>query len=111
MTRSTKVGTASTTAYMGGSCHGADFDSSGATESSTGAIQFVLSEGRRHNDILVTQLTSPTNSIGSFSLSATDLKQIKQWDTPERIKGGAPIREPFVCQFGRFLGISVQLPR
>jgi hypothetical protein len=75
----TGTGTALSTGYTGGSCHGADFDSSGATETSTGAVQFVLTEGGRRNDILVTQLTNSTNSIGGFSLSATDLKQ-----TPHR---------------------------
>jgi hypothetical protein len=73
----TGVGTASSTGYTGGSCNGADFDSSGATEISSGTIQFVLSEGGRRNDVLVTQLTDPTNSISSFSLIATDLKQTR----------------------------------
>jgi hypothetical protein len=37
------------------------------------------------------------------SLSATDLKQIKQWDTPERIKGGLPLGSPLFVNSDGFL--------
>lgn len=72
--RATGVGTISFIGYTGGSCNGASFDSSGATEASTGTIQFVV-VNKKHIEILVTQLTSPTNSIASPQISGTDLKQ------------------------------------
>jgi hypothetical protein len=76
----TGVGTASTTGYTGGSCNGASFDSSGATETSTGTIQIVVTEGGKRNEVLVTQDTGvPVSDLASVQLSGTDLKQ-----TPHR---------------------------
>ncbi|MBV8891845.1 MAG: hypothetical protein JO266_07730 [Acidobacteria bacterium] len=75
----TGVGTASTTGYSGGSCNGADFDSSGATETSTGTIQIVVVEAGKRNEILQTELTGfPVSDIASPQISGTDLKQTRR---------------------------------
>ena len=71
----TGIGTASYTGYSGGSCNGASFDSSGATEIASGTLQFVVTEGGKQVEITFTQLTNPTSSLGSVSLFDTDLKQ------------------------------------
>jgi hypothetical protein len=71
----TGIGTASYTGYSGGSCHGASFDSRGATDIASGSLQFVVTEGGRRVEITFTQLTNPTKSLGSVSLFDTDLKQ------------------------------------
>jgi hypothetical protein len=63
------------TAYSGGSCTGATFDSRGATEEVTGTLEFVVTEGGRQVNVAITQLQSPTNSLGSVSLFETHLKQ------------------------------------
>lgn len=71
----TGIGTASYTGYSGGSCNGSSFDSSGATEIASGTLQFVVTEGGQRVEITFTQLTNPTNSLGSVSLFDTDLRQ------------------------------------
>jgi hypothetical protein len=71
----TGIGTGSYTAYSGGSCTGADFDSSGASEEVTGTLEFVVTAGGKQVDVAITQLQSPINSLGSVSLFDTDLKQ------------------------------------
>ena len=71
----TGIGTASYTGYSGGSCNGASFDSSGATEIASGTLQFVVTEGGKQVEITFTQLTNPISSLGSVSLFDTDLKQ------------------------------------
>ncbi|MBV8773564.1 MAG: hypothetical protein JO166_14725 [Deltaproteobacteria bacterium] len=73
----TGIGSASYTGYSGGSCNGTSFDSSGATEIGSATLQFVVTRGGRQIDITFTQLTNPTNSIGSVSLFDTDLRQTK----------------------------------
>lgn len=71
----TGVGTASTIGYTGGSCNGATFDSSGATETSTGTIQIVV-VSRKRNEILVTQDTGvPVSDLANVQISGTDLRQ------------------------------------
>ena len=57
----TGIGTASYTGYSGGSCDGASFDSSGATEIASGTQQFVVTEGGKQVEITYTQLTNPTS--------------------------------------------------
>jgi hypothetical protein len=71
----TGVGAASYTGYSGGSCIGASFNSSGATVIASGTLEFVVTEGGQRVEITFTQLTNPTNSLGSVSLFDTDLKQ------------------------------------
>jgi len=76
------IGSASYTAYSGGSCNGADFDSSGATIIATGALQFVVTRDGRQVDITYTQLTNPLHSLGSASVFDTDLRQTRYRDKP-----------------------------
>jgi hypothetical protein len=71
----TGIGTDTYTAYSGGSCTGAAFDSSGATEEVTGTLEFVVTEGGKQVNVAITQLQSRINSLGSVSLFDTDLKQ------------------------------------
>lgn len=71
----TGIGDGSFTGYTGGVCHGATFDSTGATEVSSGTFQIVVTDDGKRIDILTTGLTNPNGSIGSFSLSGTDLRQ------------------------------------
>jgi hypothetical protein len=73
----TGIGSASYTGYSGGSCDGANFDSSGATVIATATLQFVVTRGGWQVDITFTQLTNPINSLGSASLFDTDLKQTR----------------------------------
>lgn len=63
------------TVYVGGKCNGATFDSSGATEFSTGTEHFVVSDGGNRVDFILTTLTNSTDSIGGFSFVGTELKQ------------------------------------
>jgi hypothetical protein len=65
---STGFGSGSFTGYTGGSCNGASFDSSGATEISSGTFQFVVTENGKRVDYIITQLTNPTNSIADFEV-------------------------------------------
>jgi hypothetical protein len=71
----TGIGTGTYTAYSGGSCTGANFDSSGASEEVTGTLEFVVTEGGKQVDVAITQLQSAVNSLGSVSLFDIDLKQ------------------------------------
>ena len=74
---STGIGDNSITGYTGGSCNGATFDSSGATEIYRATGHFVVSEGGNRLDSIITALTNPANSIGAFSASGTDLRQTR----------------------------------
>jgi hypothetical protein len=71
---STGIGDWSFTLYVGGSCNGAAFDSTGASEIANGTLHFVVTD-RKRTDIMITTLTNPSASVGAFSLSATDLSQ------------------------------------
>ncbi|MBV8134959.1 MAG: hypothetical protein JO121_04845 [Deltaproteobacteria bacterium] len=74
----TGIGTSSFTRYSGGSCSGANFNSEGATETSFGTLQFVVTDGGKQDSQVVTQLEgSPTNNVGSVSLSITEQKQTR----------------------------------
>jgi hypothetical protein len=73
----TGTGTATFTDYTGGSCNGTSFDSSGATEVSSGTMQFIVSEGGKRENWNITQLTNPTNSLGSVSYTGTNVTQAK----------------------------------
>jgi len=73
----TGTGDASFTSYTGGACHGATFDSTGATEVSSGTVHFVATDDGKRFDFLITKLTDSIGSIGSFSLSGTDLRQTR----------------------------------
>jgi len=66
---STGTGDLSFTGYIGGSCNGANFDSTGARKISSGTDHFVVSEQGKRIDVQLTTLTNPNNTIGHFSLS------------------------------------------
>ena len=72
---STGVGDVLFTGYTGGSCNGASFDSTGATEISSGTSHFVVSEQGKRIDFLITSLTNPSNALGDFSLSGVSRAQ------------------------------------
>lgn len=73
----TGTGDISFITYTGGTCHGATFDSTDATELSSGTIHFVVTNNGNRIDFLATKLTNSTSSIGDFSLSGTDLRQTR----------------------------------
>ncbi|HEV8715900.1 MAG TPA: hypothetical protein VGX03_24115, partial [Candidatus Binatia bacterium] len=60
----TGTGDASFTNYIGGHCHGARFDSTGATVASTGTSHFAASNRGKRIDYVVTSLTDPVGAIG-----------------------------------------------
>lgn len=72
------TGDVSSTGYVGGTRNGATFDSTGATQTSSSTAHVVLSNDGNRSDFIVTQVTNPTNSIGSFSISGFNLGQTKQ---------------------------------
>ncbi len=63
------------TNYFGGTCHGATFDSTGATVASSGTFHFVVSNHGKRIDTVVTVPTTPGDIIGGFSLSSTNLRE------------------------------------
>jgi hypothetical protein len=63
------------TTYIGGTCIGATFDSTGATRISSGTDHFVVSDGGERIDFILTKATNSADSIGDFSLSGTNLRQ------------------------------------
>jgi hypothetical protein len=70
----TGTGDKSETNYAGGQCHGATFDSTGATAVGTGASHFVVSNNAKRIDGVVTSLsTDPT--VSGFSVTLTFLRQ------------------------------------
>jgi|SRR5262249_9999824 len=71
----TGTGDASFTTYVGGTCHGAKFDSTGATVLNTGTIDFVASDDGKSIKGVITSLTDPVGGIGDFSLSNLLLRQ------------------------------------
>ena len=72
---STGTGDESFTGYMGGSCNGSNFDSTGATTVSSGTDHFVVSEQGKRIDFQITTATNPNNAIGAFSLSGVNRAQ------------------------------------
>jgi hypothetical protein len=71
---STGTGDATFTGYFGGTCHGALFDKTGATEVSSGTDHFAVSDDGKRIDIILTKLTDPLNGIGDFSLHGVNRK-------------------------------------
>jgi hypothetical protein len=69
----TGTGDESLTEYSGGSCSGAIFNSTGATEVVSGTLHFVISNGGKRIDSVVTALN--LSGLGGFSLSFTELQQ------------------------------------
>jgi hypothetical protein len=77
---STGTGDASFISYVGGTCHGATFDPTGATEVSRGTVHFVVSEHGKRIDAVITKLTDSVGGIGDFSLYGVNHKQIESHD-------------------------------
>lgn len=73
--RSTGAGDVSFTGYTGGTCHGATFDSTGATQVSTGTEHFVVSVQGKRIDAIITQLTGPIGGIGDFAITGVAHQQ------------------------------------
>lgn len=73
----TGTGDGSFITYIGGTCTGATFDNTGATELSSGTDHFVVTENGNRVDFLITKATSPTGSVGDFSLSGVNLRQTR----------------------------------
>ncbi|MBV8056861.1 MAG: hypothetical protein JO071_16665 [Deltaproteobacteria bacterium] len=72
---STGIGDVSGTAFTGGSCNGAVFNSKGATKVNTFSDHFIASDNGNRIDTLLTKLQDPIGGIGDFSFSAIDLKR------------------------------------
>ena len=74
----TGIGHRSLTLYFGGTCSGASFDSSGATQNDTVTQQFVVTNGGNRIDSIDTKITTnPANATGSFLASGTELRQTR----------------------------------
>jgi hypothetical protein len=71
----TRSGDATGKGYSGGTCKGAIFNDSGATERSNAAFHFVISQSGKRLDAVVTGLSFATEEIGSFSVSAQAFRQ------------------------------------
>jgi hypothetical protein len=73
-------------AFIGGTCKGASFDSSGATPVGEGTGHFVVTRGGDRIDSFITKrvvyVSSTnhvnTNTVGDFSFSGTQLRQTTQ---------------------------------
>ena len=71
----TGAGDTSYIGYTGGKCVGANFDSTGATEISTGTNHIVVSQQGNRIDTVTTGLTNTIGSFGSFWLISTLQRQ------------------------------------
>jgi hypothetical protein len=71
----TGISDGSFTGYVGGQCHGATFDPTGATVGSTGTFHAVLSDGGKRQDFVLTSVNDAAGSLGSASISGTQLRQ------------------------------------
>jgi hypothetical protein len=63
------TGDQSVTSWVGGQCHGATFDSTGATVESTLTAHLTASDHGNRVDYIITSATNAVGSIGAFSLS------------------------------------------
>jgi hypothetical protein len=72
---STGAGEGSYTNYLGGACHGSTFDSTGATTAAAGTYHFVASKNGNRIDAVVTALNNAVGAFGSFSVSATLVRE------------------------------------
>jgi len=68
------MGDQSVTTWAGGQCHGATFDSTGATVASTLTAHLTASDHGNRIDYIITSLTNAAGSIGGFSLAGTLLR-------------------------------------
>ena len=72
---STGSGDYTFTTYSGGTCSGAIFNSTGATQIASGYDHIVITENGSRFDGIAIKITNPTNSILGFSYSFTGLRQ------------------------------------
>jgi hypothetical protein len=67
------------TQYSGGKCDGSSLDSNGATLVATSTEHFVVSDGGKRIDTVLTSIVLPVmvsgNAIGGFTVSCTSLRQ------------------------------------
>lgn len=74
----TGTGDSSFTAYYpGGECHGATFDSTGATEVIGATFHFVVTDGGNRVDWVLTTTTYPVGVFGGFYFTGAYLRQTK----------------------------------
>jgi hypothetical protein len=71
----TGTGDGSFTSYVGGQCHGASFDRTGATVASTGADHIAVSNRGKQIDFVVTSITNSAGALGGVSFSGTLLRE------------------------------------
>jgi hypothetical protein len=80
----TGIGDDSFNAFIGGTCKGASFDSSGATPVAEGMGHFVVTRGGARIDSFITKRVvyvssaNHANTVGDFSFSGTQLRQTAQ---------------------------------
>jgi hypothetical protein len=67
------TGDQSLTEYFGGTCQGAIFNNSGATQVTAGTLHFVVSDGGNRIDNVVTTLNIP--GTGGYSIIFTERQQ------------------------------------
>lgn len=71
----TGTGDMSLTEYSGGTCHGANFNSAGATQSVSGILHFAISDNGKRIDSIVTSLTLSTGGPSNYSITFTERQQ------------------------------------
>jgi hypothetical protein len=74
----TGIGDQTLTEYSGGTCNGAIFNSAGATQSVTGTLHFVVSEGGNRIDNVVTSLAVIGVNTFGYSITFTERSQSSQ---------------------------------
>jgi hypothetical protein len=74
----TGIGDQLLTEYSGGTCNGAIFIQGSATQSVSGTLHFVVSEGGNRIDNVVTALSFGTTPATNFSLTFTERSQSSQ---------------------------------
>jgi hypothetical protein len=72
---STGIGDLANTAYIGGHCNGASFDSGGATQTGTGTVHFIVSSDGKRIDFMTTASQDASGDAGGFQESETALKR------------------------------------
>jgi hypothetical protein len=73
--QTTGIAEGTATAYTGGSCTGATFNSSGATATSTGTTVGVVSHNGTQSNVIDTTLTDPLGDVGSAVVISAGFKQ------------------------------------
>jgi hypothetical protein len=73
----TGTGDASFAEYVGGACKGATFDATGATQTTSGTLHFVVTEDGNRIDEIITSVSSVPgpSSFGGFLGTLTELRQ------------------------------------